>query len=134
VSQGLKVCSTEAAIRLFLSVGRRIEYEHRGEAYQSSWFTSGIESTDMLFDLLNFLCGFGSLNRQAVSRFFNGGEAGATETNWIKSGNRVDVGLCLMNLDALSIWQSQPLNDFIDHIVCRTAGANGIRTHFPVVI
>ena len=44
------------------------------------------------------------------------------------------MALCLLNLDSLAIWQTQPLNDFIDHIVCRTAGANGIRTHFPVVI
>jgi hypothetical protein len=39
-----------------------------------------------------------------------------------------------MNLDALSIWNSQALCDFIDHLVSRTAGANGIRTHFPIII
>ena len=56
------------------------------------------------------------------------------ESNWIKAGNRIDVGLLLMNLDELSIWGSQSLYDFIDHLVSRTAGANGIRTHFPIVI
>lgn len=89
---------------------------------------------DVLLDLLNFLCGFGSFNRSAVCRYFSGVPHSPNQTNWIKAGNRIDVGLCLMNLDSLNIWQSQLLSDWVDHIVCRTAGANGIRTHFPIVI
>lgn len=42
--------------------------------------------------------------------------------------------MILMNMDALSIWNTEPLCDFIDHLVARTAGANGIRTHFPILM
>lgn len=98
-------------------------------------------------DLLNFLCGFGRYNRSAVNRYFSAPSQPSetttepsetttepSEGNWIKAGNRIDVALCLMNLDSLAVWQSLPLCDWLDHIVCRTAGANGIRTHFPIVI
>ena len=134
LSDGLKVCMTETAIRLFVSVGKRIEYQHRNEVYQKSWHITGIESTNILLSLLNFICGFGAYNKTTVQRYYSGQAPEINESNWIKAGNRIDVALVLMNLDALSIWNSQALCDFIDHLVSRTAGANGIRTHFPIII
>ena len=37
-----KQSPVEACIRLFVSIGKRLEYEHRDSKYQNSWFVTGI--------------------------------------------------------------------------------------------
>jgi hypothetical protein len=85
-------------------------------------------------DLLNFVCGFGKLNKKIVDDYFSEKSEIKPTQNWVKSGNRADVALCLMNLDSLYIWDSPELWNFIDHLISRTAAANGLRNHFPIII
>lgn len=85
-------------------------------------------------DLLNFVCGFGKLNKHIVDSYFSEENQIKPSANWVLSGNRADVGLCLMNLDALYIWDTPELWNFLDHLISRTAVANGLRNHFPIVI
>lgn len=59
----MNICETEAALRLFVSAAKRIEYEHRPASHLYSWYETGVESTNILFDVLNFLCGFGNFHK-----------------------------------------------------------------------
>ena len=69
-----------------------------------------------------------------MEKYFNDWETRPSTRNWILSGNRVDVNLCLINMDHLYIWDSPELWHFLDHIISRTAVANGLRNHFPIII
>ena len=96
-----------AAIRLFYSVFARIEYEYRPEEYVSSWYRSGIETTDFLFEICNFMNGVGSLNNSYEKEFLNAETEEKREEirqklsqtgNYILNGGHLDILLTIMNL------------------------------------
>jgi hypothetical protein len=60
---------TQIAIQLFRSVFMRIEYENRPPNHSSSWYQTGIETSNFLFDILNFLTGTGKYLEHLEKKF-----------------------------------------------------------------
>ena len=56
------------------------------------------------------------------------------ETNWVKQGNRIDVGMILMNMENLYFYDTPEYWHLIDHIIARTTHDTGLRTHFPIML
>ena len=49
-------------LEIFLAILRKIEHENRGKSFSTSYYRSGIETTDFLFDIINYLSGYHDLN------------------------------------------------------------------------
>ena len=52
----------KCAIHFCLSVISKIEFEYRPSEYTNTYYQSGIETTDFLFDIINYLSGYHELN------------------------------------------------------------------------
>lgn len=52
----------KSALHFCLSVISKIEFEHRPKEYTNAYYQSGIETTDFLFDIINYLSGYHELN------------------------------------------------------------------------
>lgn len=66
-----KRSAVETALRLGLAVCSQIEYEYRPKQFTATYYRSGIESTDFLLDVMNFLAGFHALCLQELRRRFS---------------------------------------------------------------
>lgn len=52
----------KSAIHFCLSMISKMEFEHRPKEYINTYYQTGIETTDFLFDIINYLSGYHELN------------------------------------------------------------------------
>lgn len=52
------------ALNILLSVFKKIQYEHRPKEYSKTYYRTGIEGTEFLFDIINYLTGFHKINAE----------------------------------------------------------------------
>ncbi len=54
--------SKKAAIHFCLCIVGKVEFENRPKEYMNSFYQNGIEISEFLFDLINYLAGYHELN------------------------------------------------------------------------
>jgi hypothetical protein len=111
----------EAALRLCIVLCKRIEYE------------SGIETTDFLLDVMNFLCGLHPLCKEELQRQLDDPNSKPNE-NYILSGNHIDCAMVMLNLNRLSCFEQADFLEWYDHLILRVHKPSLMRTHFPVIL
>jgi hypothetical protein len=123
----------EAALRLCIVLCKRIEYEYRPKQYTQGYYRSGIETTDFLLDVMNFLCGLHPLCKEELQRQLDDPNSKPNE-NYILSGNHIDCAMVMLNLNRLSCFEQADFLEWYDHLILRVHKPSLMRTHFPVIL
>lgn len=83
-----------------------MEYEFRPPSYLNRDFETGIETTKYLFSILNYLCGFGNLNKKSLNKFIYD-EPNIFESYYVGKGNHIDTVIAFYHLDKLSCFKDK---------------------------
>jgi len=117
--------NVRAALMLLRSLNIAMELEQKPELYKNIYFRNGIESTDFLFDVINYFSGYHRLNHYTDM-----------DPSDAKYKNLIHSSLIIENFDSIlnNNYNDKRVKDYIDHIILRLYDDLRMRTHFPVII
>ncbi len=95
-----------------------MENEYRPIPFKNCYYQTGIQSTDFLFDVINFLAGYHELD------LYN-------EKNQAKFLSCI---LCFTNFDNVLSINDNRIKEFLDHLTLRLFSVYDSRIHFPILI
>jgi hypothetical protein len=116
-----------AGFQLAVDILRQHELEVRPAHQLSQWHVSGIETTDYLLGLLDYLCGLHPILADKITN------KALAPDRLIERGTHLDCVLVLQNLSALGSTDADYLL-WLDHLLLRQYAQDNIRRHCPLVI